>query len=106
MNRRSACIQFLAVVKTSLLASFVWAARATASTVSRVAGPHWSVNGDWNPGVEAVQAHLRGGHGIDPRGLGLEEMLTLHDNVHNRAGYRGHTHQKKSQVVTKGYRKF
>ena len=106
MNRRSACISFLTVLKTSLLSSFVWAAEATARTVSRVAGPHWSVNGDWSPNAEAVQKHLLGAHGIDPGGLDLEAMLTLHDNAHNRMGYQGHSHQKKTHVPTKGYRKF
>jgi hypothetical protein len=106
MNRRSACICFLAVVKTALLSSFVRAAAATAKTVSRVAGPHWSVNGDWNPGVEAVQNHLLGVHGIDPSGLGLDEMLALHDNAHNRMGNHGHSHQKKPQGFSKGYSKF
>ena len=106
MNRRSACIFFLAAVKTSLLASFAWAAETTAKTVSRMAGPHWSVNGDWAPSVEEIQQHLRAAHHIDPEGLGLEEMLTLHDNAHNRMGYRGHSHQKKPQGFTKGYHKF
>jgi len=93
-------------MKASLLSSFVWAAQATARTAFRVAGPHWSVNGDWNPSIEAVQKHLLGVHGIDPSGLGLEEMLTLHDNSHNRMGNHGHTHQKKPQGFTKGYGKF
>lgn len=106
MNRRSACLCFLAVAKTSLLSSFAWAAGATAKTVSRVAGPHWSVNGDWNPGIEAVQKHLRAAHGIDPTGLGLEELLALHDNSHNRMGSHGHSHQRKPQGITKGYGKF
>jgi hypothetical protein len=63
-------------------------------------------NGDWNPGVEAVQNHLLGVHGIDPSGLGLDEMLALHDNAHNRMGNHGHSHQKKPQGFSKGYSKF
>lgn len=105
MNRRSACICFLAVVKTVLLTSLVRAAEVTAKTVSRVTGPHWSVNGDWNPSIESIRDHLRGAHRIEPGSMDLESLLTLHDNVHNRMGNHGHTHAKK-QLPAKGYAKF
>lgn len=106
MNRRSACICFLAVVKTALLTSLGRAAEATAKTVARIAGPHWSVNGDWTPDLESVREHLRGAHQIDPGAMDLEAMLTLHDNVHNRMGSHGHTHARKPQMPAKGYAKF
>ena len=106
MNRRSACICFLAAVKTSLLTSFALAAQEAAKTVSRIGGPRWNVNGDWSPGVEEVQRHLRDAHGIDPGGLGLEELLTLHDNDHNRRGSTtGHGHKKTAKSPSKGYAK-
>jgi hypothetical protein len=103
MNRRSACICFLAFLKTSLVSSVALAA----SSVSRIAGPRWNVNGDWNPGLEEIQGHLRAAHGIDPGTLGIEDLLTLHDNDHNRRGYQpGHGHKKASKGQSKGYAKF
>lgn len=88
------------------MSSLVVAAEATAKAAARVGGPHWSVNGDWNPSVETVQQHLRTAHGIDPSGMGLEEMLAVHDSVHNRMGNHGHSHAKKSKPPAKGYAKF
>jgi hypothetical protein len=106
MNRRSACICFLAVAKTSILSSFALAAQEAAKTVSRIAGPRWNVNGEWTPSVEEVQRHLRDAHGIDPGSLALEELLTLHDNDHNRRGYStGHSHKKATKSSQKGYAK-
>ena len=107
MNRRSACLCFLAFLKTSLLSSFAVAAQEAARAVSRVAGPHWSVNGDWTPDLEEVQHHLRAAHGIDPGSLGIEELLTLHDNDHNRRGHQHrHAHKKAGKTSAKGYAKF
>lgn len=106
MNRRSACIWVLAAVKTSILSSFARAAHEAATTVSRIAGPRWNVNGDWTPSVEEVQRHLRDAHGIDPGSLGLEELLALHDNDHNRRGSTsGHGHKKATKSPSKGYAK-
>lgn len=107
MNRRSACICFLAALKTSLLSSFVLAAQEAARTASRIAGPHWNVNGDWAPTLAEIQSHLRSAHGIDPTGRSMEDLLTLHDNDHNRRGVAGtnHGHKKSSKSRTKGYAK-
>lgn len=106
MNRRSAGICFLAIAKTSFLSSFALAAQEAAKTVSRIAGPRWNVNGDWSPSVEEVQRHLRDAHGIDPGSRGLEELLALHDNDHNRRGYStGHGHKKAAKSSPKGYAK-
>jgi hypothetical protein len=104
MNRGSAGICFLAVAKTSILSSFALATQEAAKIASRIAGPRWDVNGDWAPDVEEVQRHLRNAHGIDPGGLGLEELLTLHDNDHNRRGFTpGHGHKKAAESPSKGY---
>ncbi len=106
MNRRSACVCFLALLKTTLLSSFALAAQEAARTLSRVAGPRWNVNGDWNPSIEEIQRHLRDAHGIDPSGRDMEDLLTLHDNDHNRMGYRtGHGHKKATKSSAKGYAK-
>lgn len=103
MNRRSACICFLAFLKISLVSSVTQAAR----TVSRIAGPRWNVNGDWTPSLEEIQGHLRAVHRIDPGPLGIEDLLTLHDNDHNRRGYQaGHGHKKAAKGSAKGYAKF
>ena len=105
MNRRSACICFLAVLKTSLVSSFALAAQEVSRTVSRIAGPRWNVNGDWTPALEEVQSHLRHAHGIDPGVLGMEDLLTLHDNDHNRRGSSNHSHKKSTRTSAKGYAK-
>jgi len=107
MNRRSACFWFLAFLKTSLLSSVALAAQEVAATVSRVAGPRWSVNGDWSPSVEAIRSHLRAAHGIDPGVLAIDDLITLHDNDHNRRGYTaGHSHKKAAKSSAKGYATF
>lgn len=107
MNRRSACIGLLALLKTCLLSSFALAAQEAARTVSRIAGPHWNVNGNWAPTLEEIQSHLRTAHGINPSNLGMDDLLTLHDNDHNRRGYsNNHSHKKASKSGSKGYAKF
>ena len=107
MNRRSACICFLAFLKTSLVSSVALAAQEAARTVSRIAGPRWNVNGDWAPSLDEIQGHLRAAHGIDPGTLGIEDLLTLHDNDHNRRGYQvGHGRKKANKGGSKGYAKF
>lgn len=106
MNRRSACLCCLTVAKTSLLSSLVVAAESTPSPVARAARPHWSVNGDWDPDLEEVRQHLIAVHGVNPRDLNLEQMLTLHDTVHRRMGGQGHAHEKSTHNGPKGYRKF
>lgn len=101
MNRRTACICFLAAVKTTLLSSLALAAQEAAKTVSRIAGPRWNVDGDWAPSIEEIQHHLRATHGIDPGGFELDDLLILHDNDHNRRGHwKGHAHTKRP---AKGY---
>jgi hypothetical protein len=107
MDRRSACICLFALLKTSLLSSIASAAQEVAKTVSRVAGPRWSVNGDWSPSLEEIQGHLRSAHGIDPGVLAIDDLITLHDNDHNRRGYTaGHSHKKAAKSSAKGYAKF
>lgn len=107
MNRRSACRCVLVFLKTSLLSSVALAAEEVAKTVSRVAGPRWSVNGDWSPSPEEIRTHLRAAHGIDPGVLAIDDLITLHDNDHNRKGYiAGHSHKKAAKSSAKGYAKF
>jgi hypothetical protein len=97
----------MALLKTSLLSSFALAAQEAAKTVSRIAGPRWNVNGDWAPSLEEIQSHLRAAHGINPSNLGMEDLLTLHDNDHNRRGVASssHSHQKSTKIPAKGYAK-
>lgn len=107
MDRRSACLCFLALLKTCLVSTAALAAQETLKTISRVAGPRWNVNGDWSPSLDEIQGHLRTAHGIDPGTLGIDDLLTLHDNDHNRRGYRtGHGHEKAGKGQSKGYAKF
>ena len=106
MNRRSACICLLAALKTSLLSSLALAAQEAARSVSRIAGPRWNVNGDWSPTIDEIQSHLRDAHGIDPSGRDMEDLLTLHDNDHNRRGSsNSHGHKKSTKSPAKGYAK-
>lgn len=107
MNRRSACLCVLVFLKTSLLSSVALAAEEVAKAVSRVAGPRWSVNGDWSPSLEEIRTHLRAAHGIDPGVMAIDDLITLHDNDHNRRGYiAGHSHKKAAKSSAKGYAKF
>jgi hypothetical protein len=112
MNRRSAFGCLLAAIKTAFLPSFVLGAdeaaeaETAAKTVARRAGPRWNVNGDWTPSLEAIQRHLLQAHGIDPTGYSLDEMLALHDNDHNRMGYRpGSRSRPQPKSSARGYRK-
>ena len=106
MNRRSARLCFLAFLKTKLVSSIVVAAEGATRAVSRIAGAHWSVDGDWAPTLEEVRRHLRSAHGIEPGSLDLEDLPTLRDNDHNRRRHRhGHAHKKASSQA-KGYAKF
>jgi hypothetical protein len=109
MNRRTALLS-LPAAGTCLLGSAIAAAaeavEQAARTIVRSAGPRWNVNGDWTPTAEAIERHLRDAHGIDPEGLGLDDMLALHDNDHNRMGYRhGHRHEKPPKGHGRGYRR-
>ena len=106
MNRRSALSCVFALAKTAFVASCSLASEQAAKAITRIAGPRWNVNGDWTPSFEAIQSHLLTAHGINPAGLGLEEMLTLHDNDHNRRGHQhGHGGKPSPKGHTKGYRK-
>jgi len=110
MNRRSAFGCLVAALKAAFLPSFVLGADETAetaaTTITRRAGPRWNVNGDWTPSLAALQRHLLQAHGIDPTGYGLDEMLALHDNDHNRMGYRpGQRSQPQPKSSSRGYRK-
>jgi hypothetical protein len=106
VNRRSACLRFLVLLKASLVSSLVVAAQEATQAVSRLAGAHWSVDGDWTPTLEEVQRHLRSAHGIEPGSLDLDDLLTVHDNDHNRRRHRhGHAHKKPSSSA-KGYARF
>jgi hypothetical protein len=106
MNRRTACGCFLTAFQTLFTATLAMATEQAARAVQRIPGPHWNVNGDWNPSLEAVQSHLRDAHGIDPSGLGRDQLLILHDNAHNRAGQQqGQGRQRQSSGSFKGYRR-
>jgi len=108
MRRRLALCTVVALAKTALFSTCSTCVRAAEQAVrvaSRMAGPHWSVNGDWSPSLEAIQRHLRGAHGIDPGGLDLEQLLVIHDNDHNRMGPRsGGGKREAPKASAKGYR--
>lgn len=107
MNRRSALLCLLTVAKTALVSAYAVASEQSTNTITRIAGPRWNVNGDWTPSQEAIQEHLASAHGIDPAGLSLEQMLAMHDNDHNRMGYRhGHGKKQAAKGSTKGYSKW
>ncbi len=107
MHRRSALFCLATVVKTALVSAYAMASEQATSTITRIAGPRWNVNGDWTPSSDAIQQHLLTSHGIHPDGLSLEQMVAMHDNDHNRTGAR-HSHGKKeaSKGSTKGYGKW
>jgi len=112
MNRRSAFGCLLAVFKSVFFPALVLGAdeapkaETAAKTVTRRPGPRWNVNGDWTPSPEALRQHLLRSHGIDPGGYSLDEMLALHDNDHNRRGYRpGQRSRPQPKSSARGYRK-
>ena len=104
MNRRSSLSYLIACVKVGFLLPLARGAETTAETIRRIGGPRWNVNGLWNPTVEVIQRHLLQSHGIDPTGYSLEEMLTLHDNDHNRRGYF-YTKKKTPKNSARGYKR-
>ena len=107
VNRRAACLRFLLGLQAFLLSVVTLAAEEVAESVSRMAGPRWNVNGNWSPSLAEIQRHLREVHGIDPGSEGMEHLLAMHDNDHNRRGHMsGHTPRKEPKRTTKGYAKF
>lgn len=53
------------------------------ATPSRMAGPRWNWDGDWNPTEDEARDHLLKEHGVDASGLTLDAMTVIHDNCHN-----------------------
>jgi len=105
-SRRSACLRSLALLGAAMVSACVVAAQEASAAVARIAGPRWNVNGNWAPSLEEIQRHLREAHGIDPAGMGMEDLLTLHDNDHNRSGVRSsHAHKRTAKSSPKGYAK-
>lgn len=106
MNRRTVCGGFLAGFQMLFVATLAAATEQAVRTVQRIAGPRWNVNGDWHPSIEAIQSHLRDAHGIDPSGWSRQQLLTLHDNAHNRGlQRRGEGLKRHSNGSAKGYRR-
>ena len=106
MNRRSAFICLLTAVKTAVLTSLAMAAEEAAKTAPSIARSHWNINGDWNPSIDEVRDHLRQNHGVDPTGMSLEQMLNVHDGIHNRLSQRHSQKERSKGIPTKGYASF
>ena len=104
MNRRSSLSYLCACIKAGLLLPLSRGAETSVEMIQRITGPRWNVNGRWNPSIDMIQRHLLQSHGIDPTGYSLEEMLTLHDNDHNRRGYF-YTKKKTPKNSARGYKR-
>lgn len=68
-------------------------ARVASTGNYRLRGNHWSVEGDFNPSHDKTLAHLRGpNHAASAGAYGaidswsLEELRSLHDDLHEREG--------------------
>ena len=55
-------------------------------TIAVTTGPHWS-----HP--RTIADHLRLDHGVDPSGMSREEMLSLHDALHEGRATRSQVRQ-------------
>lgn len=68
-------------------------ARVATTGHYRLRGNHWSVEGDFNPTRETTITHLRGPNHVnsiaaygDIETWSLEELRSLHDDLHEREG--------------------
>ena len=46
----------------------------------------WNIQGDWTPTVQQTAAHMLEDHGISVDGLTHQQMLKMHDLLHDAAG--------------------
>ena len=49
----------------------------------KMPGSTWNVNGDWNYSTNKIASHLSSVHGVNPSGFSHQEMVAMHDNLHN-----------------------
>ena len=42
----------------------------------------WNINGSWSPSEQQTRSHLEGQHGIVTAGMTHQQMLDLHDALH------------------------
>lgn len=53
------------------------------SNVVRMPGSAWNVEGNWNYTLVELADHLRRVHGVNVDGKTMDELRTMHDNLHN-----------------------
>lgn len=46
----------------------------------------WNIDGDWSPTVSQTSSHLQKTHGVSTDGMTHQQMLDLHDSIHNGTG--------------------
>lgn len=58
--------------------------RAAHSASSDALSMRWNIAGDWTPSLQQTLSHLREIHNFDATGMTLQQMLTLHDALHDK----------------------
>lgn len=43
----------------------------------------WNIQGDWSPTESQTRRHLESDHGVSTAGMSHQQMLNLHDSLHN-----------------------
>lgn len=43
----------------------------------------WNIQGDWSPSESETREHLQNDHGVSTAGMTHQQMLSLHDSLHN-----------------------
>ena len=68
-----------------------WDPPAAAVQVKRVVQPkrvarvtmRWNIRGDWSPSEAQTRQHLQSEHGVSTAGMTHQQMLSLHDSLHD-----------------------
>jgi hypothetical protein len=75
----------------------VAAVTAVEKGVTRMPGSSWNVEGNWNYTLVELANHLRSVHGLNVDGKTMQELQTMHDNLHN--GYSAYGAPARSSSV-------
>ena len=82
----------------------------TQTTVEKVTAPRpatsarihmrWNIRGNWSPAMEDTRRHLETEHGVSTAGMTHQQMLDLHDAIHE--GRRVTSRAKTTAMVKRG----
>jgi hypothetical protein len=113
LSRISSAIEELqaksTAVKTELSAPSVTAQPVLAaptlreSSVARMPGAAWNVEGNWDYTLTELADHLRRVHNADINGKTLSELQAMHDNLHNGYSASGSTVRQSTTAAVQYY---